>query len=232
MPLAKYMKKLNIDYKVHLIDLIVVIIGVSVAFLISNWAERNKEQNEVRTILNSMANEIRHDIEVYKTHQIPINESNVVQQKKLMDMLYSDTIDQDSLNHYFIDGVLRTNNWSISRSTYLTMQEAGKIAVVKSNKLQLEIRSLYETRYSQSEYVRNLGLANGEGLIDYLNEKIDFQDESTYKEVIGDRKFRNLMSRRYQLSMSKIHEYKNNVKQLEEVLEKIKLELGSYYIEE
>lgn len=232
MPISKYMKKLNIDYKLHIIDLIVVIIGVSVAFLISDWAEKKKEQQEIRAILNAMANEIRYDVDVFTTHQIPKNIENAAFQKRLLDILQEDSVNQDSLSLYFAKGVFQNNNWSISRSTYLTMQEAGKIAVVKSNELQRDIRTLYETRYLQSEYVKTLGLKTDEEIRNYINEKIDFQVPSTYVDLKEDRKFRNLMYQRYELTKGKIHEYKGNVEVLEEVLEKIKMELGEYYIED
>ena len=50
MPLAKF--KIDLDWKLHVIDLIVVIIGVSIAFGIGNAAETRKGQKEVITILN------------------------------------------------------------------------------------------------------------------------------------------------------------------------------------
>jgi hypothetical protein len=88
---------------------------------------------------------------------------------------------------------------------------------------------VYEAQHGQAKFIMEKNLETTNGLHQLLTEKIDYKDESTYKEIAENRKFRNLLRTSQRLTRSKVYEYEQNVEALTELLESIKNELGSDY---
>lgn len=231
MTLGTKFGKVKIEWSIHIVDLIVVIIGVSVAFGISNWASKQKQQKEIEVILNTMATEIERDIDVYTRHQIPVNSKIANKLQGLIDVVYADELNEDSLKSYIKSNVLSTYNWPVSRSTYESLIQSGRMDMIENYELKLNMRNLYQVRHAQSNFIMDLNMETTKELMSILNETIDFRDESTYMEVADSRKFRNLLVKSKRLTQGKVSEYQESVVVLTELLEDIKVELGSDYIE-
>lgn len=223
MPIAKF--KLDLDWKLHIIDLIVVIIGVTIAFGISSAAEKRKGQKEVATILAAMSNEILQDIDIFESHQIPKNEQISADLEQLIDMIYEDSFPPDSLAH-LIRGGIGNYNWLLSRTTYESIVQSGKLDLIGNNELKLYIRNTYEVRYSQTKYIMDQAKAIRNRIKLHLDNQVDLRDDSSYLILAKDRKFKNLLSRYLVSLKSKVREYKTNAEVLKNLNKQIQTELA------
>jgi hypothetical protein len=51
----------KIDWRNHFVELIVVFIGITLAFMLNNWRENNNNQEMAEKYLNSFRNDIAYD---------------------------------------------------------------------------------------------------------------------------------------------------------------------------
>lgn len=224
MPLAKF--KLDLDWKLHVVDLIVVIIGVTIAFAITSAAEKRKGQKEVATILAAMSNEVVQDIRIFESHQIPKNDQISQELEELIEMLYNDSFPPDSLAQMIRQGI-SNYNWLLSRTTYESIVQSGKIDLIENNELKLYIRNTYEVRYSQTQHIMNRAKDVRREIILHLDDQVDLRDANSYFALAKDRKFRNLLSRYLSSLRSKVREYKTNVSVLKDLNQQIQAELAN-----
>lgn len=223
MPLAKF--KLDLDWKLHVVDLIVVIIGVTIAFGISNAAEKRKGQKEVMTILQAMSREVQQDIDIFERHQIPRNQQIAVELDQLIDLLYDGSFPPDSLAVMIRNRIVNFN-WLLSRTTYKSIIQSGKIDLIEDDELKLFIRNTYEVRHSQTDFIMKQAMAVRREIKSHLDDRVDLRDDGSYLILAEDRKFRNLLSRYLVFLEYKVKEYKKNVKILKELDDMIQAELA------
>ena len=140
----------KINWTLHLVDLVVVIIGVTIAFAIGNYAESQKNKAEKNIFLQAMLKEIENDIEVYNSHQIPVNQDHVNKVDELIEIIKdTQNYSEDTIAHYFERAIFRFNNWLIGDATYKSITSTGKIDLVENYDLKMEIIQLYESRAGQ-----------------------------------------------------------------------------------
>jgi hypothetical protein len=210
MPTSKWYQNLTLNWTVHIVDLIVVIIGVTIAFAVTNGAENRKGQKEKVVILNAMLSEIEKDMDVFESHQIPVNEKQVAHIARLIYIMDEPDASTDSIQYYFQHGIFPFSNWKITNITFESMKSSGKIDLIYSQELKNSIAQLYTSRLVQSNFIIELSMNINMDFIDYLTEKIDFANPDTYLEVIRERKFKNLLTRWKNINVAKVKEFKEN----------------------
>ncbi len=211
MPTSKWYQNIKLNWTVHIVDLIVVIIGVTVAFAITNEAENRKGQKEKVVILNAMLSEIDKDIDVFEFHQIPVNAKQVAHITRLIDLIDQSNASPDSIKYYFQLGIFPFRNWIITDITFESMKSSGKIDLIYSQELKNSIVQLYTSRLSQSNFIIDTSKDINTDFIDYLIEKVDFSNPETFLEVIHERKFNNLLTRWRNINEAKVSEFEENV---------------------
>lgn len=218
--------KLKLDWTVHVIDLVVVIIGVTIAFAITNYAEKRKGQHEKTVILKAMLNEIERDIEIYTGHQIPKNQRHVRDIEALLSLLKDPERNNDSTSTYFTKAIFPFSNWMITRTTFQSIRASGKIDLIENQELKNELVKLYTARELQSSFIIQEGLKIHKELNDYLLDHITIDDPDTYLNVIDNRRFYNYVVMWRDITSSKIHEFNLNVELLERVKSMIQEEIN------
>jgi hypothetical protein len=89
-------KNIKIDWKVHIIDLIVVIVGVTIAFALTNYQEVSKEKDLQKTYLQSLANDLEVDV---KNLEEQLDTSRTFKQHTdgLVRAIFSQNLENDSV---------------------------------------------------------------------------------------------------------------------------------------
>ena len=64
----------QINWSDHILNFLAVIIGVTLAFYVSDSADKSREKEELRLIVQSFIDELEEDRETYEDYQIPSNE--------------------------------------------------------------------------------------------------------------------------------------------------------------
>ncbi len=127
------MKKINwID---HGLNMISVIFGVSLAFIISNYAQDRGKKDETKFLIASILEELDEDITAYNNYQIPDNTIKAQHVTKAIAILSEMNGDQDSLSFYLNNGALNINNYTPTNITLNSIISTGKLDLIDDFKL-------------------------------------------------------------------------------------------------
>lgn len=142
----------NINWLDHIANLLVVILGISIAFYLEGYKEESNNRNKEKKYLASLIEDLETDIEAIDTLLV-INERIT---KALVD-LSNASINRTSLS----DSALINNMFSIQynppftpqRTTYESLKSSGRIDLIKDFELRNRVIEIYEQSYrGSSEY--------------------------------------------------------------------------------
>lgn len=138
------LKKVNwID---HLIGLFVVVIGVTIAFSLSNWNENEKLRDKEQKILSSLLSDLKEDSKNLQ-HWIDTTEYLSHNSSMLLKALHDTTFRKnDSLFYYFLPLYAYTK-FSPRDITYNSILFAGEVDVISDYEISKDIISLYQSQY-------------------------------------------------------------------------------------
>ncbi len=98
-------------------DLFVVIFGVTVAFLLSEWAVSKREESNTRKVLKSIVQEMKDDAD-YLERQIHVQDSVLQLMKKYKDRLDSgEKFSDEEMHLYYGKLVLSRTNFDLAKNT-------------------------------------------------------------------------------------------------------------------
>ena len=127
-----------------LVDLLVVILGISIAFGINNWADARKNERKKEQYLISLSHDLRVDSLALVKHERGLEEM-----KKVIDGLWSLTYKRDLTK---ADTVARTITklgaagfFTPEDYTYRALQQTGNFSLLSADSLQLAVAKLYDT---------------------------------------------------------------------------------------
>lgn len=127
------MKKINwID---HGLNMISVIFGVSLAFIISNYAQDRGKKDETKFLIASILEELEDDIKVYKDYQIPDNNVKADHITRVISILSEMNGNQDSLSFYLNSGALNINNYAPTNISLNSIISTGKLDLINDFQL-------------------------------------------------------------------------------------------------
>ncbi|MDN5204846.1 hypothetical protein QQ008_25875 [Fulvivirgaceae bacterium BMA10] len=216
----------KINWLSHFIELVVVIIGITVAFTINKWSESRGEKELEVSILKSLQSELQKDIDVYKDHQIPRNKLNAGYIEGLSSIIDSNDLEHDSL-YFYLDRFMRFNNWRITRSTYESLKSTNRMDIISNFELKKNVIALYEHRSGQNDFVIDLNKNFLTKMQDYLikNSSLYFQENTTDLAFLRDREFRNLLANWLNLTKGKIKEFEITLEACEQLHQAVTAEI-------
>ena len=156
------MSKGNINWSDHILNFVSVIVGVSLAFVISNRSELYKQQSEFDQNIVAILEEIESDINTYESYQIPDNKAKLEQMNHAIQMI-SDQVGGDSINAK-IFAFLEVNNYSPPNITINSLISSGRLDLMKDFKLKKNIL-LYQNIALEME-------AQGTFQVDFLTDHL------------------------------------------------------------
>ena len=126
-----------------LVDLLVVILGISIAFGINNWADARKNERKKEQYLVSLSHDLRVDSLALVKHERGLEEM-----KKVINGLWSLTYEKDLTK---ADTVARTiaklgsaGFFTPEDYTYRALQQTGDFSLLSADSMQLAVAKLYD----------------------------------------------------------------------------------------
>ncbi|MEO9871679.1 hypothetical protein [Ekhidna sp.] len=220
------MKKIN--WADHLMGFFSVILGVSLAFIISNESERAKEKKDFQLNVVAILEEVESDIHTFESYQIPDNKEKLALMQEAIQLL---TLKKggDSLSEkmaVFFD----INNYAPTNITINSLISSGKLDLISDFELKKKILS-YQN--SSEELV-----AQGDFQVSFLMDQVIpwfvskseyFTGEKSIGEQGGDENSDAIMifSLYTAFIQSKVSKYEaalEDAKELESMLRKYQLD--------
>lgn len=217
------MKKIN--WFDHLANLLVVILGISIAFYLENYKESSNNRKQAKKYVASLLKDVEADIEVLDT-LLAVNdnivESLIVLSNATVGGSYGSNTDLK--NHVF--ATQYNPAFHPQRTIYESLKTSGKIDLIGDFDLRNQIIELYEQYYLRAhEY----DVAINDHVRDFVrpffiaNMKFNGR-ESIGPEFLNKQNFRNMIFAYRYLFIDKNNFYRDiqeKVKELKSAMEKI-----------
>ncbi|MEM6642302.1 MAG: hypothetical protein AAF616_04925 [Bacteroidota bacterium] len=152
----------KINWLDHLVNFLSVIIGVSLAFVISNKSEQFKLDREFKLNVEAILEEVNSDIRNFETYQIPDNREKLERQNQAL-RLVSENTGGDSLTQY-LQVFFDINNYSPTNTTINSLITSGKLDLINDFELKKMILS-YQIFAQELE-------AQGDFQVEYFMDRI------------------------------------------------------------
>ncbi len=137
------------DWLDHFLNFVSVILGVSLAFYVSNWSDQQKEKNEIDLIVSSFIDELQLDISTYQDFQIPYNDN----QAKIIDEVLQEltTKEIDDSTQIKIIRAFSVNSYRPIDVTFNSINTSGKINLIKDFQLRKDLSKYYQILAVESQ---------------------------------------------------------------------------------
>lgn len=170
------MKK-KIDWLGYLIELVVVFIGITAAFMLNNWRENFKDNQLEQKYLNSLFDDI-----VYDSQQLKIilaaNENKLNQAKRSIEILTTGDLATDSAAG-LLASILTNYPFTPETSTYESIKYSGNFNILSDYELKealiLYYQSFEEARFKEqiyNDYIHEYAIPFVYKNMDLLNQTI------------------------------------------------------------
>ncbi len=210
-----------------LLEIAIVIIGISIAFWVNNWGEKQKENRQEIAFIETLVSDLRTDSASFH-YQIENVAANIENLNSFIDLLIRKDFKNDSLQ-WFVGNFLNRNNWIINSNTFDILKSGGKLDVIEDFKIRNDISFFYNIRTFQTIEVLNLSqefLYNK--MDDYLTRNSDFFiSNSPDNSFTQDREFQNLVGRWRDLKEEKLSIYRDTYKDINALIPKLEAYLKS-----
>lgn len=164
----------KISWKIHFIELIVVIIGISVAFAMEGWSDSKKQKKLEVNYLNSIRADLlkdKFDLEMIK------DSTNVVLRYvgEVFQYVYQNAPVDSYRYHHATSGYMATYFFP-KNGTYTSMINSGDLDLIKNFDLRSSISDLYTVDYRTLGQSDNVIKNLSENIIQpYIIENVKFK---------------------------------------------------------
>jgi hypothetical protein len=198
------MKK--ISWLDHLVNLIVVITGISIAFMLNNWQESKKVKKLQEVYIQSMIDDIDEDIAELDSLVMEDQENLKIFRRVLN--ANTKPLSDDSLS-LAISKIAQLSSFSSRNITYESVKSSGKFELL-SLKLRIDIIEFYHSGYDQIEEIEEYYKMNFDNqIIPFLiNEAFAGANGLDASTIVSDR-FRTVLGLHTNFLVQKITAYKN-----------------------
>lgn len=134
------MKRKN-NWLNHFLNFLGVILGVYLAFYISERAKINQEKKESIVLMKSLVNDLSNDIKTYEKYEIP---ENIKQQQNVENLLNLLLKNSSKVKGDQLSIVFQIENFTPTTSTYSSMKSSGKLGLIDNLMLQKKLTNFYD----------------------------------------------------------------------------------------
>ncbi len=183
----------GIDWKNQFVSLVVVILGISIAYSLDNWNQARKDANTEREILLSLKADLKKDLEQLKY----ISDTTRYFQYlngQLVKVVTGRKNPGDSLS-YYIMSLYSFAKFSPTDNTYQSLISSGNMTLVRDFRLSQKIIQQYHQYFSAiNSFDEIYEKVMTETIQPYIFANIDFSAYSSEngRGFLGDRFFVNL----------------------------------------
>jgi len=215
----------KVNWSDHIVNLVVVILGISIAFYLESYKEEKALRLQEMEYINSLKEDLQADVEALDT----ISYVNGLIKKAVVNL--SDAtikLVYDTPEEIFEDVMLIQYNppFSAQRTIYESLKSSGHMEIITDFELRNKILELYEKYYKGAiQYDEVLTEHVSDFIKPYFIDNMIFVSQKGLDDAfLKDQKFRNMIFSYRFLFISKSEFYKEIKSKVEELIE----ELESY----
>lgn len=168
--LPKILKRKFGDY---VIEFCIVLLGITIAFWLSNLGEKAKERKLEGVYLQQLNEDINDDIKSLK-RAISFNDSKITQLGKGVNYIYANSINlsADSIASYAL-ACGEYNFFYPTSNSYITLQQSGDLKIIQDQALKKKLIALYQSYESIKNEQGNLIQALDQNFFPQLHESFN-----------------------------------------------------------
>ena len=211
----------------YFLELLVVIIGISIAFALENWSEKKRNTMNEINYLESLDKDISQDINEVQS----ILDSSKILVKNINELfgaLYGYT-SEEMVKNYHVTSAYSAPYFNSKDGTYISLLNSGTLRIIEDYELKSSIINLYNVHYDeilrQDDFIKNL--VNNQ-IYPYMLSEVTFRADGkgiTSLEPLKAVKAINMLGSYYNFLLIRIAKYEAVKTQCESVLKNIELEL-------
>ncbi len=216
----------------YLIEIVIIIIGITLSFALNEWNQKKSEKEEYFEYLENLKQDIKIDsvqmVNDYKSYISISKGAGLI-------LRYDDRNRKDSLLNFAmaVDGLSNFIEFLPNNNTFQVLSSTGGFNVFENKDLVKEIVQLYKYDYAFIQMMGKEAHKERRDMLEpYLLKNIVYEDRETFPEIktdiqalINDRLFRNLCYGYGNSSWSAANAYKRAIKRLRIVDQMIDEEL-------
>jgi hypothetical protein len=151
--LTKHIKEQN--WFAVLLDFFIVVVGILIAFQITNWNENRAERSQENRYLSAMRRDVESSIRI-----LNVSIASLQRQQNARKALYTFHADpaavlvSDELDKLIADGLFSLERANLSQTTFETLKSSGQMSVIKSSELVKALQGL-NAKIDMSEVDKN-----------------------------------------------------------------------------
>lgn len=193
----------------YLIEILVVIIGITIAFTLDNWSESKKLLKEEQQYLAGLSADINRDIEQL---EVLIDSSNQLLRLtgEVFNFIYSKA-PVENFTRRHVTSTYTTPYFSANNGTYLALINSGDLKVIKNFDLRQEIVALYSIEYDKVQESDDfIGELTQNRIYPYILEVVAFhptEDRIIDSGPLSTNKSINLMGSYFNIMSARNQEY-------------------------
>jgi len=215
-----FMKNKKIDWPGHLIELIVVFIGITLAFMLNNWRESYSDRLMAEKYINSFRNDIAYDHTQLDT--IIISNENKLQ--RINDFINSLKNKKATLEgaEQMLGDMAEINPFYPKISTYESIKNSGNLNILTDYDIREKLIEYYQSLEEKKlvEEINMLFINNY--ILPFVYKNVDFLNQRIInRNFLTDHNFSNLVYGYYQLLSQLIENYKkiNDLNQVSYIIQ-------------
>lgn len=215
---------MKINWKYAIGEILIVIIGISLAYLLNSWKENRSNENQKKQYIENLILDIKQEIK-----QLESNEAQV--QKKLTDIevmlpsLGNQQKNRDSVVQT-VFSLARMINFYPENTTYLTLINSGDMKLIDNFQLRRSLEQHYAFHEIVLQNYNRIEQIHKKYLGDFFIHEMDYTklkqgDNSFLDKPLLRNIFMSIKGSYYMISQSNTQCIKNN----KDLLEKVEAEL-------
>lgn len=165
---------MKIDWKYAIGEIIIVIIGISIAFALNSWKEEQTNQKQKRQYLENLVLDINKEIEklennqeVFKTKRNHIN--------LIRPLLGNPKVRRDTILPKFFN-LVRLANFTPENTTYQTLINSGDMKLIDDFQLRRKIEEHYAAHKQVMQAYKRIENINEKYIADFFVYKMDYDN--------------------------------------------------------
>lgn len=227
--LPKINKRTRIYILVYSIELVVMMLGVTAGFTLTNWAETRKEYKLANEYMKSLQSDLEIDIKNLHFHD-SINAEKIEEMTQLLILLKTNNQEEMlTINNYVSKAIRNTSFFHASKTTYESIKQGGQINIIKDMQLKNELISLYESQYEELKISETILLEDIRNRLEpIVMEQYDIIEfEILNKDKLFDYRFANLVHKIILDLSESAHYYKESLAKCEEIKKRLQAKLDN-----
>lgn len=208
------MNQKKFTFKTVLLEIFIVIVGISIAFWVNSWGEERKERALEMEFLRTLRSELATDSVAFAS-QINNNQEVIDNLYRFVEICRTQDYDNDSIP-WFVGNFLNRFNWILNTNTYEMLKSGGNLDIISDFELRNDISSFYKVRGFQTAK-----------MLDVMQDFTDYQmnpyltkhtnyfiSNNPDRDFVKDTEFQNLLALWASYTESKLDIYEGTLEEI------------------